>query len=332
MNLEDLLGPSEVIVDGESVKARAIEFIGAQSTHFDSETKRLTVTFGSGTPGDTGATGAMGPTGAGAVGATGAVAATGATGAAGVTGASPQGATGAAGPQGATGAIGVTGATGVSSGPTTTPSWIASGTVSKAASGNLTPAYGTNASGDLFMCQIASYNNQYSTPAGWTLHHVRSEGDGFGNTMRNYVFSRDARSTGSESGTVTFTNTGGATGGNAVIHTFRNVATSSFFEALAEVANAGAGPLSCPTVTPTDVHRLAVMFLTASSFGGSLASATGESGGDWAEGQEDNDGTTSVTTHAQTAALSGGGAISGGTVACGSIFSVNAVAFALVGV
>lgn len=217
-------------------------------------------------------------------------------------------------------------------GLTITPSWIASGTVSRAASGDLTPAYGSNNAGDLFLAHGSSYNNTYSTPAGWTLWHVRSEDDGFGNTMYNRVYYRDTRSTGGESGTVTFTQTAGGAGGNFVIHTVRNVATSAFIEALAEVANAGSGPLNCPTVTPGGVHRLAMMFLTASSFGGSLASATGESGGDWAEVQEDNDGVTSVTTHAQAASLSGGGAISGGTVACGSIFSVNAVAFALVGV
>jgi hypothetical protein len=180
------------------------------------------------------------------------------------------------------------------------------------------------------LAQIHSYNETFATPAGWTLELLVAEGDGFGNTMRNYVFSRNARSSGGESGTVTFTATGSFTS-VAAIHTFRDVALTSFIEAATTIANQGAGPVNCATVTPLGAKRLACMFLGGSTFGGNVASATGESGGDWTRVQHDNDGAGSAYISLQVSDQSGGGAISGGTAACTSIFSVNAHAFALVG-
>src|SRR6188768_2489238 len=89
-------------------------------------------------------------------------------------------------------------------GPSTTPSFIAAGTGDNAA-GDPAPTYGTNASGDTFVLHVlvASGSDTISV-SGWTV----VPGCPITNTWREYVFTRDTRSSGSESGSVTVDNSG----------------------------------------------------------------------------------------------------------------------------
>lgn len=206
-------------------------------------------------------------------------------------------------------------------GPSTTPSWIAAGAGENTAS-NPTPAYGTNESGDLFVLHVYCNTGSASTPSGWTL--VQSATDG---TVTNYVFTRDTRSTGSESGTVAVTGTGFPI--QARIHTFRNVATSSFTESVT-TATSATSTLNMPTVTASGNARLAVACIGCNSDAG-MGDATGESGGDWAEVTAEFTSGLGAGAQTQTASLSGGGSVSGGSMTHGGTRAV-CVAFALVGV
>lgn len=84
-----------------------------------------------------------------------------------------------------------------------------------------------------------------------------------------------------------------------------------------------------PTVTPTDVNRLAVAILAFIATGQTVASATGESGGDWIE-RVDVSATSNAQIQVQTSDQSSGDPISGGTTT--SALSSNAfiLGFALV--
>jgi hypothetical protein len=218
-----------------------------------------------------------------------------------------------------------------SGGLTTTPSWIAvgadgTGTTSAA------PGYGTNSTGDLFVMQIYVRNLTVGLSAitGWTL---QDGPDTLGNSS-HYWLTRDTRSTGSEVGTVTATVTGNSI--FAKIHTFRNVATSSFTESLSSGGSASNDTtVEAPTVTATSTHRLAVAAGGASDDAATASSTTGESGGDWTL---KDSGTSLVGSDCsiwlQTAALDSGGAISGGTFTFGGGASENWAqhGFALIGI
>lgn len=142
-------------------------------------------------------------------------------------------------------------------GPQTSPVWIAVG-----ASGDTgaAPAYGTNIAGDMFGMLVTGRMTSLTTPAGWTLQGGPNDQGG----RRCYLLTRDARSTGGESGTVAITAAGASF--LATIHTFRNVALASFVEsvALGGRNTNGNGPLPPPgnvsggSITVTQAHRLAV--------------------------------------------------------------------------
>ncbi len=215
-------------------------------------------------------------------------------------------------------------------GPTTTPSWIAKGTESvDAGTADTTPAYGTNASADLFM--LCVYVRNVSTPptvSGWTL---QDGPDTLGNSS-HYWFTRDTRSSGSESGTITVNARGTCV--MTCIHTFRNVATSSFFEDLTAGGSATDDTtVEAPQVDATGNCRLAVACGGLDNNNVSMASFTGESGGDWVQRQTLATAVGSnATMWLQTAALDTGGTISGGshTLADGRHWVQHG--FALIGV
>lgn len=91
--------------------------------------------------------------------------------------------------------------------------------------------------------------------------------------------------------------------------------------------------IDMPTVTPTGLNRLAVAISIVNDDAGNPVSGTGESGGDWTQAVaefESNLG-SGGTIDIQTSDQSGGGAISGGTVAYGATGdNWVSVAFALV--
>lgn len=200
---------------------------------------------------------------------------------------------------------------------TITPEWIATGASSTGAGpGGITPAYGTNATGDLFLLQLIIRTETVApaTPAGWTLQ----DGPDPVGPIRQYWYTRDSRSTGGESGTITI---GSVTGDSilAVIHTFRNVATSAFFESLStagESTSPARQTIEAPTVTPTGTGRLACCLIAISNNAAVVTSFTGESGGDWViRAYAGSSIGSNCELALQTAALETGATISGGSCA-----------------
>lgn len=211
-------------------------------------------------------------------------------------------------------------------GPTTTPSFVGAGAGSMIASGggNLLPTYPANVSGDLFLALSVAYLSATSTPAGWT----QVAGPNTTASANLYMFTRDARATGSDSGTVAFPL---GDRGNARIYGFRNCALASPVEAIATTS--GAGTVTNPTVAPGGPKRLGVLGWLGYSTVGTIVPGGTPSGGTWAEVSEFVDIPTDIFfQELQTADLSGGGAISGGTTTFGGTSMAFCYGFALVGV
>jgi hypothetical protein len=210
-------------------------------------------------------------------------------------------------------------------GPAAPPTYVDTGAGANG-SGSVAPSYGTNAAGDLFIARVYRNGGSITTPAGWTL-----QGTCTGTGLEIKVFTRDARSTGSESGTVTFTATGSSPA-CAQIDTMRNVATSSFIESVVTAsAGGGSSSLNMPTVTPGGVNRYAYAAIGSNGGNSGMASATGESGGDWQELAAEQSSGLGDGVQGQGSTQAGGVAISGGSMVLNSAQGV-CVAFALVGV
>lgn len=216
-------------------------------------------------------------------------------------------------------------------GLTTTPDYIATGThVALSAAQN--PAYGTNAAGDLFVMQVFArgvITAAPTAPSGWT--EIASNPKTF---QGQWAYSRDARSTGSESGTVTIPSIS-VSGGIAVIHTFRNVATSAFIEDVTSSTNDSdtETAIPAPQVDAGGVHRLAVGLVGRGDDDGTRVSWTGESGGDWTEVYDQVTATgVDSSVQLQVADLDSGGTISGGSQTDGLTDRYNVIGFALVGI
>lgn len=210
-------------------------------------------------------------------------------------------------------------------GPSTTPSYAAAGTGDNAA-GSPTPSYPANTSGQLFVLHALMFSSSDTlSVSGWTVVPGAPITNG---TLREYVLTRDTRATGSDSGTVTVTNSGSSLC-FARIYAFSNVATSSFIESFASTT-AASGTIGMPSVTAGGSARLAVCFIGTNNDAG-MASATGESGGDWTEAVAEHTSGVGAGIQIQTASLSGGGTISGGSAVVSGNLPI-AIGFALVGV
>lgn len=208
-------------------------------------------------------------------------------------------------------------------GPTTTPSYIGSGTGVNSVS-DPTPSYPANAAGDYFVCRVYCNTGSCSGASGWTQVGTATDG-----VVTIYVFERTARATGSDSGTVTFTGTGGPI--QAQIDCIRNVATSGHVEDVS-TATSGSNSINMPSVTAGGNHRYAYAAIGANNGLDGMASATGESGGDWTELVAEQTAGGGAGLQAQGAALSSGGTISGGSASIGASSTRGVcVAFALVG-
>ena len=214
----------------------------------------------------------------------------------------------------------------VGGGPTTSPSWIAVGTADTTGTVSATPAYGTNLSGDLFVMIVAGRLTACTTPAGWTLQAGPNDTAG----RRVYIFTRDARSTGSESGTVSVTLV--ANSQVSTIHTFRNVATSSFVEDVSVNGSTSSGTgYFPPAVTSTQAHELAIFAGADGDQVGGAASIT-STGGTWTVRDTQGTGVGNNAAYAlYTCDLTAAGTITGGDGGL-SVNQHTSVGFALVGV
>lgn len=208
--------------------------------------------------------------------------------------------------------------------PTTTPSYIATGTFD-----GISPFLGTNIAGDRFLLHAVVRNETVplGAIAGWTL----KDGPDTVGPIGQYYLSRDAPSTGSESGSVTLTDLAGNSI-IAAIHTFRD--WSGVIEAMTsggESASPDRQTVEALSVAAGGNHRLACTLVGVSNNDNTIAAFTGESGGDWAENFYAGTAAGSdCEQQLQTAALDAGGTISGGS--CSNSDDEYVIhAFALVG-
>jgi hypothetical protein len=211
-------------------------------------------------------------------------------------------------------------------GPTTSPTWIAVGTSDTTGTAGSTPAYGSNAAGDLFVMVVAGRITSVTTPSGWTLQVGPNSLAG----RQCNLYTRDTRSTGGESGTVSVTLT--ADSQISTIHTFRNVATSSFVVDPSTGGSAanGNGPLP-PAITSAVAHNLAVFASADGNMVGGPASIVA-TGGTWTSRDEQTSATGANCAYVlYTCDLAAAGTITGGDG--GEVVDEHSTCgFALVGV
>ncbi len=209
------------------------------------------------------------------------------------------------------------------SGPAAPPTFAAAGTGANAL-GDPTPSYPANVSGDLFVLHAYVETDTITPPAGWSTQASIVNG-----AISHYVFTRDARATGSDSGTVTVV-TSGSNLCIARIYGFRTVAVANFIESVTDTT-ATNGTCPGPTVAAGGVNRLGVFLVVSNGGVSGMASCTGESGGDWTEAVAEQTSGLGGGIQLQTASLSAGGTISGGSAAVNGTNAIG-VGFALVGV
>ena len=146
-------------------------------------------------------------------------------------------------------------------------------------------------------------------------------------TMWCYLWTKTA--TGSESGTINFPVTDR---GNARMYAFRNVAQAPYdYADGTESGNSGA--VTNPTKDPDPyANALGVLIALGYSTAGTIVTGGSPSGGTWAEVSEYvNLGIDIFFQQVQTADLTGGGAISGGTTTAGGTHQMTILGFVLTG-
>ena len=207
-----------------------------------------------------------------------------------------------------------------------TPTWVGAGTPDANVpntSTTLTPAYpGSLQAGDLFMliCIIRRgvSDTSFTPPAGWT--QIYNDTAPSVNEPRQRIYVRDARATGSESGTISVTYSAGGGSGTlttacATIHAFRGVRTSAYLEGAALGGDSGGSDTTVEmgTVVPGGGNRLAVQ-ASAAPFSRSLTKTSEATGGTWIERQDYGPSTpgNGAMANLQTADLTSGATISGG--------------------
>lgn len=204
----------------------------------------------------------------------------------------------------------------------TIPSYIATGTYSGGTDGTvtLTPAYPASlVAGDLLLLQVAHQSNAtqrvatYTFPGTFTLLFADS-GGGSPNDIRQFIYYRI--STGSETGTISISVSGGINGAahRSAIHQFRNTSSSTEGGNVVFTA-AGSTSLLDTGVTTLGYDRLALQFAITNG-SNTPASFTGESGGDWTLAS--SSGTASCALWLETAPMASPGTIDGGSAAISS--------------
>ncbi len=207
------------------------------------------------------------------------------------------------------------------------PAWVDDGGGVNSA-GDVSPAYGTNLTGDLFLAELTCIGSTVpATPVGWSLEDSHNQG-----VVYKYWYTRDTRSGGGESGSVTWTIGAGNLPNEARIHTFRNVAATGFVESKVHGQATSGGPtvpLGAPTIAAGGAARLAVALTGGNGSSASPGAITGQTGGTWEDKSSFTSGLGAVSD-LQTAVLADSGTVSGGT----ATVSGNAaclLGFALVG-
>jgi hypothetical protein len=209
------------------------------------------------------------------------------------------------------------------------PVYVGHGTASQSAVGNPAPTYGTNIAGDLFLAHVTAHSgalNTPSMPAGWTKKAEKVQG-----TVLTQVWTRDTRSTGGESGSVTVTVSGANSPTQACIHTFRGVSTAAFYESGTVASATGSNPttIAGPSVTPVAAGRLAVLASVSDGTAPTATAVSGATNASWVDAFQQESG-LGCLMDLQVATSALGNAISGGTMTMpGSV--IARIAFALVG-
>lgn len=161
------------------------------------------------------------------------------------------------------------------------PLYDSSGAYSRVAGNvSLTPSYPTVSAGDRLELFLAHRNNAtqltatYGGLGAWRLVKLQTQ-----SSARFWVYTMEA--TGSESGNLTITVSGGTSAINhtAVIHRFTGADTSTEEAVNGQGGGSGTNPTDV-SVTTTDVDRLAINGVMKNN-GESILEFTGESGGDW---------------------------------------------------
>jgi hypothetical protein len=237
----------------------------------------------------------------------------------------------------------------VAGGPGATPAWGSAGAV--ASSSNLAnggvahtiahPA--TVAVGDLLQCIAFARNGDQNAAvamhanmaaAGWA-HITGSPWTWTGGGRMLLVARKYA--VGNEGGTNIpggIVGSGGTTSDGFIGVCVRWTAADGFRSPNAaesiSIAQSVATTRSMPTVTPAGANRRGVAIIAVASLAQNLASATGETGGDWAEVFDAEGVAGTGTIQIQSADLSGGGAISGGSSTSSNDADAFILGFALV--
>lgn len=183
--------------------------------------------------------------------------------------------------------------------------------------------------GHLLLLQVLCYNIEtVTTPADWTLLYGPDTAAA-GVQGRQYIYAKSA--TGSESGTLTVTASNSDIGGR--IYRFTGWANASPITANFEAgatANGSDASIEIPSVTTTGTDELVVAFIGITD-DNAVASATGETGGDYTEAVAEYAQSTGADfcIQLQTAGKAAAGTISGGVVSMGAADGWVVRAFAI---
>lgn len=179
------------------------------------------------------------------------------------------------------------------------------GTHTSFAGTSLSVAYPTLAASDLLVLHVAIRTlplDTVTTPSGWTLQWADDVDDP---GTKAYTFTKVA--TGSESGSLVVSFSGTNSTKSARMYSFSG--TNGVIEG-ASTSHSNDVTLDMPSVTTAGVDRLAVALITIRDTR-AVASATGETGGDWTEATAEY--APLPTLQVQTATIAVAGTISGGS-------------------
>lgn len=189
--------------------------------------------------------------------------------------------------------------------------YVGSGSASSGIGGSVTPSFPAGIqSGDLILVQSYHRSSGQTVPSAPSFYSVLFNDVDAGPFTRQYIFSRIA--TGSESGTLAITNSGGGSLHMGRVHVFRGNKTSSFKEG--DGLQTTNSTIVSHAAIASRRGALAVCFVGFSDDAPTLGAFTGASNGIWVERTEDTstDGDDGLI-QLQTAMVQNTGTLSGGT-------------------
>lgn len=206
--------------------------------------------------------------------------------------------------------------------------YVGSGTVSIGTGGSVSPTFPSGIqSGDLILAQSYHRSSGQTVPSAPSFYSVLFNDVDVGPFTRQYIFSRIA--TGTESGSLLITNSGGGILHMGQIHVFRGNKISSFKE------GDGLQTANSVTVSHADIASrrgaLAVCFVGYSDDAPAIGAFTGASNTIWIERSNNtsslgDDGTIQL----QTGMVQNTGTVSGGTYTTASTKVYIARSFAII--